>query len=368
MKNIEIKVYNLDGTFKETLKSGDKVSDFRYSWAINQGQGQAEMELNRPFSDTGIIHGDIIRVYLFSDDYEDWLLIYTGIVNRIARKFTSNIETVTITALGLGSLMNQINYYSGASYTFAVNQDPSTTIKAIVDYFNTKYTGGWFSYSEGLVETYWSNINIAFDYTKCGDAIKKTVLPTEWYWIINANWQVQFSPKSVSAIHKFTINKDVEEIITTEDGERIVNKYFLTWSGGTNSWTDATSVATYWLRELKEENTDIWDSWSANIAIASYIAKNKDPKKKTTLVVNKNYWSLVTNWMWNDAYIWDDSWTWFDNWGGGTIETIKPWDTVKVLNFDYSITNLQIVKIDYTFDKVKIELEDFDTLSKEIFS
>lgn len=342
MKNIEVKIYNLDGTFKETLKSNDKVSDFSYTWAINEWQGESEIELNRPFSSTSIIHWDVIRVYLF-DDYEVWRLIYTGIVNRITRKFTRGIETILISALWLGVLLSQVNFYSWG-YTFSVNQDPAVTIKAIIDYFNTKYAWNWLSYSDGLVETYGSNINIAFDYTDCFDAIKNLVKTTQWYWIIKPNWQVQFSQKPASITHKFTINKDIEEITVSEDGEKIVNKYFLTWNSGTNSGSDGTSESTYWLRELKAENTGIWDSWSADIAIASFIAKNKDPKKKTSLIVNKNY-----------SY-------------NGTIDTIKPWDTVKVLNFDYVIDNLQIAKIDYTFDKIKIELDEFDTIAKEIFS
>jgi len=342
MKNIEVKVYNLDGTFKETLKSSDKVSDFRYTWAINEWQWEAEIELNRSFSDTGITHGDIIQVYIFSDDYPDGLLQYTGIVNRIVRRFSYNIETINIVALWLWSLLNQIYFYSWG-YTFSVNQDPAITIKAIIDYFNTQYAGTWFSYSEWLVSTYGSNINIAYDYTKCFSSIADLVWLTQWYWTIKANWQVIFSQNPVSATHKLTINKDIDEIITTEDSERMVNKYFLTYNSWTNSGNDATSIATYWLRELKETNTNIGDSASANIAIASFLNKNKNLKKKTTIVVNKNY-----------SY-------------NGTIETIKPWDTVKVLNFDYTIANLQIVKIDYTFDRLKIELEDFETLSKEIF-
>lgn len=344
MKNIEIKVYNLDGTFQETLKSNDNLSDFSYSWAINEWQGECEIELNRAFSDTSIIHGDVIRVYLFDDfNYVAWWqLIYTWVVNRITRKFTRGIETVSISALWLWMLLVQVYFYSWG-YTFSVNQDPAITIKAIIDYFNTKYTGNWLSYSEGLVETYGSNINISFDYTKCFTAIKNLVETTQWYWIIKPNWQVQFTQKPVAITHKFTINKDIEEITVSEDGEKIVNKYFLAWNSGTNSGTDATSESTYGLRELKAENAWIWNSGSADIAIASYIAKNKDPKKKTSLIVNKNY----------DF--------------NGTIDTIKPWDTVKVLNFNYTIDNLQIAKIDYTFDKVKIELEEFETIAKEIF-
>lgn len=103
---------------------------------------------------------------------------------------------------------------------------------------------------------------------------------------------------------------------------------------------DATSIATYGLREIKVDKTDLADSTAATNYANSYIANYKDPKKKTILTVNTNY----------------------------NLESLKPGDTVKVQNFLYSISNLQIQKISYTWDNVVIELDAFDTFAKEVFS
>jgi hypothetical protein len=70
------------------------------------------------------------------------------------------------------------------------------------------------------------------------------------------------------------------------------------------------------------------------------MAKNKDTKKKTIVTVNSNY----------------------------DIETIRPGDLIQVQNFEYSISGLQIVKIDYNPDNIKLELEEFNSFTKEIFN
>jgi hypothetical protein len=111
-------------------------------------------------------------------------LIYTGIINKIERKYTDGIETIALKFLGLASVLSLFPFYS-ASYTPNKNQDPALTIKNIIDYANTKYN--WFSYAGGNIVNYGSNLNIDFDYTKCFDAIKNIVSPFARWWRIDAD-------------------------------------------------------------------------------------------------------------------------------------------------------------------------------------
>jgi hypothetical protein len=50
------------------------------------------------------------------------------------------------------------------------------------------------------------------------------------------------------------------------------------------------------------------------------------------------------------------------------IESIHPWDTVRIRNIDLDIKNLQISKIDYNYEQVKISLEYYTSISKQIFN
>jgi len=138
-----------------------------------------------------------------------------------------------------------------------------------------------------------------------------------------------------------TAGKDVENIEVVEDAEKIVNSIIVTWKSGTLAAVqDAASIATYGLREIRVSKTDLADSTAATNYANSYIASYKDPKRKTSIQVNASY----------------------------NLESLKPGDTVKVQNFLYSISGLQIQKISYTWDRATIELDDFDTFAKEIYS
>ena len=62
---------------------------------------------------------------------------------------------------------------------------------------------------------------------------------------------------------------------------------------------------------------------------SSNLSRKKDLKRKIRIIVNDNY----------------------------NIETIRPGDLATVRNFDYTISALQIQKIEYNADRIKIELE-----------
>lgn len=151
---------------------------------------------------------------------------------------------------------------------------------------------------------------------------------------------MQFYPKPLEAIHKFTYGRDVDKIQVKEDAEKVVNDYTVKYAGGTINESDFESQWTYGIKELIEEKSDIQDSTSAQNYADDYLADNKDSKKTTTITVNSSY----------------------------DIESIVPGDTVQVRNFDYEIDNLQVTKITYDSDTIQLSLEDFSTLAKSIFS
>lgn len=339
-KEFEYKLYWIDGAFKENINPLLIMNDISFSSTINWGQWELNLDFKADFSDTTFTISDVIEIYIYTDNYPNGLLLYSGVLSSITRNLVWGKIFLKLSFLWLSSLLSFI-YYNQSWYTFSENQDPAQTIKDIIDYFNTIYTWAWLSYSGGNISNYWTAINLDFDYTKCIDAIKKIREVTDFWWYIWADWQVYFKEKSATITHYFKVEKDVEEIVLEEDGEKIVNRHILKWKSGTLAATnDVTSQNTYWLRELKEDKTNIADSWSATEYTTNYIAEFKDLLQKTRITINNNY----------------------------NIESIKPWDVIKIQNLDYTITNLQIKKINYSKNSLKIELEDYNNLWKEIFN
>lgn len=339
-KSYEVKIYNLDGGFKETLLWTSLITSFNYSSQINGWQWEATFELDKKFETTTYSIGDFVRVYVYTDSYPGGNLLYSGTVSRITRRITSGIETLKLTCIGLASILGFIYFYQG-SYVFNKNQDPAQTIKDVIDYFNTKYSGSWLSYSGWNISNYGSSVNLDFNYSKCLDSINSARNLTNFWWRLDPDGQVFFKTVPGTVTHTFTLENDVDEINLEETGERIVNKHITTYKTGVATPSiDAASQTTYGLRELMESKTDIGDSGSAVIYSNNYISKNKDFEKKTSITVNNNY----------------------------NIENIKPWDTIKILNVNYGITGLQIQKIVYTTNSVKLELGSLTSLSEEIFN
>lgn len=154
---------------------------------------------------------------------------------------------------------------------------------------------------------------------------------------------MQFHPRT-GAIgqthHKLTYSGDIDSITAEEDLEKLVNSYTLDYTGGTTTATDATSQGLYGIRELKENKTEITNSTTAAQAANGYIEKNKNPVRRISLTVNSEY----------------------------DFESIKPGDLVTVRNLEYDISSLQISKIEYNPDIMRIELEDFKSFSNEVFN
>lgn len=234
------------------------------------------------------------------------------------------------------------DYYdqSGPSYAFSKNQEVALTLKDIVDRFATKYPS-LITYTGTSVETSGVTANTAYSYDKAIDAIKKTAKATQYWWTIDGAGVLQFHPRT-GAIgqthHKVDMGNEVDTIQVEENLEKLVNRYILTYSAGTVTANDVTSQTAYGIRELKEDRTDITDVTTANNTASAYIAQNKDPKRKISLTINNNY----------------------------DIETIKPGDLLTVRNVDLDISTLQISKIEYNPDNIKVSLEAFNSVFEEI--
>lgn len=342
-KVYNIKIYTIAGVLITPIADPLIMNPPRFTAQLGGGQGELRLRLKLNFNTALINFNNIIKVYEADDAHPTARLIYTGVVGSLRRILDKTGEYIELRAVGVASLFSYFYFKNAGNYAFTLNQDPKQTLKAIADYINTLYPN-LISYTDGVsIEAVGSSANISFNYTKALDAIKNTVAVTDYRWSIDGSGVLQFHPKTGGigqTLHKFAADLHIDNLEIEENTEKIVNNYILNYTGGQKTTSDATSQTTYGLRELAETKTNIQDLATATTAGAAYIADNKDYKSKITITVNNKY----------------------------DIESIKPGDLIKVTNFDYNINNLQIIKIDYNPNSIKLELDAIDSFVNELYS
>jgi hypothetical protein len=338
-KTYEYKVYTLVNSFVQTIARGIVASDVSFTKNTNGGVGQMKLQLNVAFDYSDIGANNLIEIKEYDEENKSGRTVYKGIVTQVDRIYKPGIEFVSLTCVGLQWLLNKVIFESGG-FTFTKNQEPKTTVQEIIDHFNTRYGGTLFNYTGSSLDTFGSSISRDYEFTTCIQALNDLANDTGFYWYVSAEGVVIFKQKPATATHKLTIQKHIDELILSDDHEDIVNEYNLTWKSGIVNSDDATSQTENGYREKYKKDTVISSSASAQITADEFIIDNKDEKRKITLTVNSSY----------------------------DIESIEPGDTVTIENTPISISNLQVKKVRYNGDVVKLDLELIETLAKEILN
>jgi len=325
MKRFLTKIYTKAGIFKETIREDEILSDVNFDYQKNWWIWQITLKLNRDYSNIDIVESDFIKIYLFDENFINWKLIYTWIIEEINRNYNELENSIDLIARWLSSLLTRIYYKDWWNYTFSKTDTVSNIIKSIINYANTQYN--WFNIS-WIVDTVW-NITIDFDYNDCLNAINKVVELTDLFYYIWSDWIVYFN--TTPTTHKLTAQKHIQSIDINEDWSEIINKVIVKYNWWTTSWENSSSISQYWLLEKVYTKTDLWLA-EATSFINEELAKNQ-LKQKTSIEVNSQY----------------------------ILENLKPWDTIKINNLNYSI-NTTIEKISYKTDIATIYLDRYDSI------
>ena len=342
LKRYQVKIYDLDGTYRKTLSPSIVKSLIAFSSVINGGQGQLVLDLALPSDNFGegdyIDHMKVVRVYQVDrSNSTSPRLVYTGWISQYTPYFNGSNEGVKVTLLGLVSLLSRAYYKSGSNYTFTkTTTDPADIIKDIIDHFNTVYTGGWLSYSGGHIDDVGTNVTYEYDELTWLDAINATheLADGDWWWHIGADGQVYFKNKPSSATHLLAKGKAVHEAEIKKTNEDVVNKVVLSYNGGTGTYTDATSQTAHGLREKLIDDQKITNSTTSDQKGNKEVDDNKNPKVEGRLTLNAANFDL---------------------------ESVKVGDTVSVTNFKKGqnpfTSNLQVTGLRYQPEFMVVELE-----------
>jgi len=341
----QIKIYDSTNVFKKTVSPSDVISDISFSMNTNGWLWQQTIGLAYWITDTSISLWDIVKIYMYNESNKDWLQIYMWYVSKIWRIQSITRQTISLTCLWIASLLTE--------QTNAVNYIDWDTcwdvVKQIIDSFNSSYGSEIISYTSLSVED-WIGLS---DGTFTGNYLKtlETLATMSWFKLfIDWTWLITFKAFSTTPDHYITNKKELESVNIKEDLEWIVNSVLvrgqyrdtLWWSvyyTAEINWVyeDATSIATYGRRYedviINNSSQDFVDDYAEN-----YINDRKEPKKETTLAINRKY----------------------------NLESLKPWDTIKIMNFEYLFNNVKIIKINYTPDNVVLYLDVYTSFGEEI--
>lgn len=241
-------------------------------------------------------------------------------------------------------MLSWVYFQSGGNYIFTKAQELATSIQNVASSFNSQYSGLiTFSAGTSIENTGITGTTLSFSYDKCNAALKKIADTGTHWWYIGSDGVLHYHPKTGAIgqiTHKLTFGEDIDSITVDENVEQMANRFMVKWSGGTVTVNDATSQTANGIREAYEDKaSEITDSTTATTRANSQLAKNKDVRRKVSVVVNDNY----------------------------DIETMRPGDLVTIRNSDYDITALQINKIEYNTDNIKVELEDINSFTSELY-
>lgn len=325
MKTYQIKTYNLDWTFKDTINPNDVLNEINFSSNINWWVWQLTIKTTYPISNSDYIWWEYVKVVLFDENHKEWIQIYYWYISQIIRTVEASREYTTFVCLWINSLLNNIIYTN-----WAYTKTPSAMISDVLTYFQNYY---WCITAWTIDSTDTNTQNYNRQYQNCFDIIK-AVCDWTWYkFLIDWNWQLQYFNEWAS--HFLHLHYDIEKLEITDTIESVVNQYYLArnwWTVAT--YSDATSQSAYWRKEKYESNSDLNSSNTQNQYWNQYILENKLPKETMQIVLNTKY----------------------------PFEDIKPWDKITVLNSEIEIVDKVVNKISYKPDQCVLTIDKTDTL------
>lgn len=343
-KQYIVKLYDGSMNFLKVVPAWIITNNISFKETIDAGQWEVKLNLVLPIDTDYFDDVRYCKIYMNDNKSTTNLLIYSWRLSQIQRQYSNQKENITVVFLSLWALLDTVILRNSGDPTFSKTGDPANIVKFIIDYFNTVYS--WIlTYSNDSIQTYWSSITIQFEWISCQKALKNLVNWLSYYLFIGADGVVQYKPTPSTATHLLTYERNINALTIPENNEEIANVVQLIYKIDDTEYeteivSDATSVSKYGSREILLKRQDLKDETSAETYRDNYLNENKDLKQNIQVDVNTLY----------------------------SIETLHPWQTVKIANLWLNIVNAQIQNVSYTYEHATLTLEYYTSIWQEIFN
>lgn len=418
---------NPDFSFKKTISPNIVRNEIVFTGTINAWQWSMKLDLTLPYNDTTFEINDVMRISVFNDFDKSGRVVYNWFIEEVIRNYENWESTISLELIWSYNILQRFIYSFAWSLTFERTWEPATLLQELVDFLNLEYWNNIFSLD---ADTFWSDVSYKADVSNIYDIIKLICNETWYYFYVDANNTIFFKPIPSTSTHRVKQDYDIDKIRSKSYWWDIVNSVYLqinygrtdpytventivtldastgnvdqwwplqsaiwdrwlswlwiavdtagTFNYWTNTWTltldvwdyvfwdgekrvkidisewetitsrwivknlsDASSIAQYWERQRKVSQDWVTQSgWRLPLSqiTTNTLDRFKIPIKETSIVLNNRF----------DYY------------------SIKPWDTIKVLNSEIELDNVQILKVSYKRDKCTLTLDRYQSLSSVI--
>jgi hypothetical protein len=266
-------------------------SDIRFRSQIDSGYGELKITLNRDFDNFGegndIAFMNIVKIYESDQNNPTARLIYTGFISQYNPFTNGSDQGVTVTCLGLVSLLPFIAYRDSGNLTFTKTDSPENIISDIITKFSSDYSGLITTDLDATGAT----SSIKFDKTTSFEGVQSAfgTIGGGFYWYVDEKGVLKLKQNPSTATHTFTIAKDIDILNTIKSSEEVQNDVTLFYTDSLGSQVDDfdnPSIAEFGKREFITDDSRIQNVATANAKVAQILSENKDAKIKTILRIN----------------------------------------------------------------------------------
>ena len=308
-------MYSRTGQFIQTLNEKEISCNYNFSASVNSWYSSLSFEY---YWEYRLDHKQRIKIY------KQWKAIYQWFITWLTVKADKSWKKQIIKCSWLLGLLAFIPYQD-----WTLNINPWDFIR------NLFY---WLGFDTSPVRDYPSSISIESDNNTTLSLLQEILNQTSDYaFFIDADNKVRFTPYENH--HLLTYNDDCYNIDLSEDSTNYFNSITLKYDWWQVVWSNSSWVTKYGVNELVVEESDIKNSTTANLRLASLL-KEKDIVRNYKVSVNSNY----------DYF------------------SIKPWDILSVRNTEWIIENKQVKKVQYSKNTAEIILDSYQSLERFIIN
>lgn len=367
-KDFIYRVYTSLGAYVKTWTK-EVLSEPSFQMNINNGPGEFNIILSRPFDDFGegvdVTLNNKVEVWVVDKEAVSGRLLYTGYISGYKPIVNEVDEHLEITLLPYSAeFQRMILRDASGNTTLTYNSyDPANILKDVINKYRS-ILGGKISYTSTSIQATNQIVSYSFNTNTIKECLDKIIelCPVGWYWRVDPDNVIYLQPYNVLADHAFALGLEIEKLSTFRRIEDIVNRVLFVGGGNPalfRKYENSGSQSSYGLYEKKIVDQRVTVAATASIIANREIDTKKDPE------IRSSYTIVDSNGPRGKGY---------------DIETVKPGQSLKVRNLGTAVQSqslwdvafwdtdvwdqtlatsaasvIQILSVSYTPDSINIE-------------